>query len=77
MGDITMLKVATACILTGTVGLLVSELVEVFRDMRRTRTRRERLIDALGRVISPRAAAIKDGALRRAYARLRKAGLVK
>ena len=75
MGDITMLKVATACILTGTVGLLVCGLVEVFRDMRRTR--RERLIDALGRVISPRAAAIKDVALRRAYDRLRKAGVVK
>jgi hypothetical protein len=75
MGDITMLKVATACILVGTVGLLVGSAIEFFRDMRRTR--RERLIDALGRVISPRAAAIKDGALRRAYERLRKAGVVK
>lgn len=67
MAELMVLKVATATVLAGTALFLVGEF---FREMRESRPRRSRRqIDASGKVLSRRAADIKDAAMRKAGAR--------
>lgn len=67
MAELMVLKVATATVLAGTAMFLVGEFFREMRETRPGRTRRQ--IDASGKVLSRRAAEIKDAAMRKAGAR--------
>lgn len=64
MAELMVLRIVTWTVLVGTGLFLVSEY---FREMRESKTRKwRRQIDASGKVLSHRAADIKDAAMRKA-----------
>lgn len=64
MAELMVLRIVTATVLVGTGLFLVSEY---FREMRESKTRKwRRQIDASGKVLSHKAADIKDAAMRKA-----------
>lgn len=64
MAELMVLRIVTETVLVGTGLFLVSEY---FREMRESRVKKwRRQIDASGKVLSHRAAELKDAALERA-----------
>ena len=64
MAELEVLRIVTWTVLVGTGLFLVSEY---FREMRESKVRKwRRQIDASGKVLSNRAADIKDAAMRKA-----------
>ena len=64
MAELEVLRIVTWTVLVGTCAFLISEY---FREMRESNTRKwRRQIDASGHVLSPRAAELKERALRKA-----------